>query len=130
MRDQIRCPQETKKRVEAKTFLQLFANKWHDQPEPSSASDLQRAGILKNAPAIAPSAKTHGVGEDSYVEVLALIGADGKVVEAYVVCSTAMDLHEVALTAVLGSTYTPARVAGNPIASIVRRPYLLSSASH
>ena len=122
----IRCPKKTVKRVSATTYLELFANKWHDQPEPSSASDLQKAGIQKDVPVIPPSQKLRSVPEDGYAEVFALIGADGRVVEAFVVCSTDVHFHEVALTATRKSIYTPASVAGKPVASIVRRPYLFS----
>lgn len=127
LRESIRCPRKTWKRVEANTYLELFANNWHDQPEPSSAADLERAHIQQDAAAVFPSRKFRSVPEDGYAEVFALIGADGSVVQAVVVCSTDVDFHEVALKAVRKSIYTPARVAGIPIASIVRRPYLFTS---
>jgi hypothetical protein len=123
----IRCPKKTLKRVSATTYLELFANKWHDQPEPSSASDFQKAGIQKDVPVIPPSQILRSLPDDGYAEVFALIGADGRVVEAFVVCSTDVHFHGVALTATLKSIYTPATVAGKPVASIVRRPYLFSA---
>jgi outer membrane biosynthesis protein TonB len=124
LRESIHCPKRTWKRVNASTFLELFADKWHDQPEPSSASELQKVHVQADVAAKYPMRKFRSVPEAGYSEVFALIGADGSVVEAYVVCSTDTDFHAVALTAVRKSTYSPARVAGNPIASIVRRPYL------
>jgi hypothetical protein len=123
----IRCPKKTLKRVSATTYLQLFANTWHDQPEPSSASDWQKASIQQDVRAIPPSQILRSVPEDGYAEVFALIGADGRVVEAFVVCSTDVHFHGVALTATRKSIYTPATVAGKPVASIVRRPYLFSA---
>jgi hypothetical protein len=127
LRETISCPKKTWKRVRANTYLELFADKWHDQPEPSSASDLERVRIRNDVAALFPVRKYRSVPEFGYAEVFALIGADGGVIESFVVCSTDPDFHEVSLKAVRNSTYLPARVAGAPITSIVRRPYFFTT---
>ena len=130
LRVSIRCPKRTWKRVAANTYLELFANRWRDQPEPASASELQKVRIQTDVAALYPSRKYRSVPEAGFAEVYALIGADGHVVEAYVTCSTDTDFHDVAMTAVRKSAYAPALVAGEPVASIVRRPYLFIKANH
>jgi hypothetical protein len=123
LRETIRCPKKTWKRVRADTYRELFADQWHDQPEPSSASDLQKVRIEHDVAATFPVRKFRSVPEFGYAEVFALIGTDGGVLESFVVCSTDPDFHDVSLTAVRRSSYLPAKVAGSPILSIVRRPY-------
>ena len=130
LNEQIRCPKKTWKRVAANTYRELFADQWIDQPEPSSAAELQKADIRQDAPAILPLMKFRSMPQDGYVEIFVLIGADGSVAEAHVVCSTGPEFHDVALAAVRKTVYIPATVAGKPIASVIRRPYLFTSASH
>ena len=130
LNEQTRCRKRTWKRVAANTYRELFADKWIDQAEPSSAAELHKAGIRKDAPAILPLMKFRSMAEDGYVEIFALIDAQGGVAEAHVVCSTGPEFHDFALTAVRKTIYTPASVAGKPIASVIRRPYLFTSSSH
>ena len=126
MSEPIICPKGARKRVDAMTLGELFAGKWHDQPKAMSSSEIQDVFITSDQHPVFPL-DFHGFHETpprGYVEVMAIIGADDSVVDARVTCSTDNSFEKNALQAARTSRYKAASVAGKPVASVIRRPYL------
>jgi TonB family protein len=116
MAREIVCPAGLQKIVPAATSLDLFAGLWKPQPMAQSKNELEW-------PAFHSHADLHNMTRESgNVLVELLIGKQGQIVAAKVICSNNPVLDAAALRVAEDAHYRPAKIAGMPILSVIRRP--------
>ena len=120
----IECPVGIKQ-VREETLAALYGALWVDQPEPSSAQDLEWGVVVKNKPVKRPWSG-QGKRKEDFVTVSVLIDEKSNVVDAHVICSTDSMLNSAVLAAAMKSKYKPVYVAGKPTLTVLLRPYKFS----
>jgi TonB family protein len=116
MRQEIVCPVGLQKVVSASTGLELFAGLWKPQPTARSKNELEW-------PAFRGHVDLHNMTRESgnaLVELL--IGKQGQVVAAKVICSNNPRFDAIALRVAEDARYRPAKIAGVPVLSVIKRP--------
>lgn len=112
----IACKAGDHEREPGRSMADLFGSDW---PVPTaSAASLPRVRVTVQAKGKL-KLPSRLLGKKALVVVAVLVDADGKPVRAKSICATSNGFDDVARRAVMGSSFRPALLGGQPVASPV-----------
>jgi hypothetical protein len=116
----ISCNAPAQKRVVASTARELFGDSWAER-----YSDITLAEASELRQAKAPVLKISRQRESSagMAEVRALVGEDGRVLRAYVTCSTDPRHDEAIVAAMMKATFSPVIARGEPMPTLMKQTF-------
>lgn len=115
-----KCENGETLRVSEKTPRELFGDEWA-KPWVHVKFDEPTNLVRVSDPVLKPNSRMRRTSGSA--TVTALIDADGKLVEAHVVCSTDPAFHEIFLQAMDSARFTAPMVEGVPMPTLMRQGF-------